>query len=247
MAEPETLPTSRTTPDSSLAPLRSLQSAVQDGRLVAAVRRREHGAALTKAQRALASFGGSVDRLEELARIAATVVTHIDKPGQTELRRKLGMLAQKGHSLVGEITTETLDNSWRQLEDIDDLAKDISTQLQRAWDILIQAEFGTLAQLGDALKAMKAEPELGERMRAIAREGLALRASFPPSVTALEALVKHIQARDEARDKLSKSGSGIGVFLLKVAKGQATLADLDQETLDWLRKQGAMQAFAVRL
>ncbi|KIG17586.1 hypothetical protein DB30_03067 [Enhygromyxa salina] len=195
----------------------------------------------------MASFGGSVDRIEELVRVAATVVTHIDENSQIVLRSKLDTLAQKSHTLVGEITTEILDNSWRQLEEIDGLTKDISMQLQRAWNSLIQAEFATLAQLGGALKMMKAETELGERMRVIAHDALALGSQFPPSETALEALAKHTQARNEVRDRLSKSGSGISSFLLKVAEGQATLADLDQETLDWLRKQGAMQAFAVRL
>lgn len=230
-----------------LAPLRSLQAALRDGRLVAAVRQREHGAALNTARRALESFGGSVDRLEDLARVAPTVATHLDKQSLTDLLRKLGALVQKGQALASEITTEILDNSWRHLEESNSLVHDIGTQLQRGWNSRIETEFTPLAQLGSALTTMKAETELGERMGEIAREGRALRNQFPPSAMALAALVKCIRARDEVLDRLSKSNSGIGSFVLKVASGQATLADLDQNTLDWLRAQGAVEAFAVRL
>ncbi|MCA9713725.1 MAG: hypothetical protein H6713_17555 [Myxococcales bacterium] len=229
------------------SPLRRLQGVIQDGQLAAAVRRREYGTALSTASVALETHGVAIQQLEDLVRIAGAVASHIDEHSKADLRRKLGELSSYGRALTGEVTTETLENSRRQLRRVRELVDDVSTPLQRGWERRVEAEFTTLAQLGKALEAMNAEVELGARMRNIARLGLNLGEQFPASVEALTTLTTCIEQRDEALGELSKPDSRIDEFLLKVANGVATLLDLDLPTLDWLHKKDAAGAFAVRV
>lgn len=236
--------------------LKELQAAVLDGRLAAAVRRRQHGAALDTATAALDRHAASINRIEQLAQVTPVVVGHLDPHALTDLRHRLVDLVQEGRSFqttantgdrASGISTDTLEAAHRQLGVVDRLVSEVDTLLERGWAIRIDVEFATLGQLGEALEVMNAEPQLGARMREIAARGLKLRAAFPPSEETIAALAEYAESRDSALAELSKSGSGIGPFLLSVAKGAATLADLDDDTLTWLRSQGALNMLSVRL
>jgi hypothetical protein len=228
-------------------PLSAIERALEDGRLQSAVHRREHGAALDIARRALGRHGGLADRLEHLHRVLPRLLEHLDEHERSELRSKLLMLRNESQPLAGETTTDVLEASGRRLSVIDGLTQDVETLILRAWRGRIRMEFSNLGRLGDILQKLRIQTELGRRMESIAREGLGLENDFPPDADAMDTLDSRIRMRDQTLAELSSSGLGISSFLLRVAEGRATLADLGGETLDWLRLQNALDRFDVRL
>jgi hypothetical protein len=227
--------------------LRALQEALQDGRIAAAVRRREHGDALDVAQQAIAAHQPAVDKLDVLAAAVPAVAGDLDGQSRRELRAKLIRLRALGKQLSGETTSQVLHEARRVLADVDELVQGVAGEVQRGWHRRVQREFTQLRNLGVTLEQLRVAGDLGRRMREIADTGLKLERSFPPRVEHLDALRSGCQARDSALGELAKSGAGLSTFLHKVAESKVTLADVDEETLKWLRREGALARFNVSL
>ncbi|MED5370939.1 MAG: hypothetical protein VX899_08010 [Myxococcota bacterium] len=230
-----------------ISSLDALREALAEDRVRAAVRRRIYGDGLTSAGEALERHRDAIETCEALEPVVVEVRSTLDTHDLQELGRKLKILRTKGGSLAEESTSERLLGSGTVLGAVADLVRDTSSVLQRGWKARLADEFNTIGELGKALHQMDSQSDLAARMQQVSLEGVGLGLAFPPDESALEALKRGIEARDALLAELSSGRSNLGEFLLKVARGTATLADVDDQVRDWLEERGALGRFSIRL
>lgn len=228
-------------------PLRALREALRTQRVAAAVQRRKHGAALDDAHRAIERHRPTVDRLERIAECMPLVDAAIGDVDRQMLDAKRARAAGIGADLSGEIDTETLERTAERLDALTALVGDIQSVLHRAWRRRIRDEFGAFAQLARIIGQLSLDLDPAGDLGDVARRALALADAFPPDEATRAAFAACIERRDAVLARLAAAGSGIDAFLLAVARGTATLADLDDGILEWLDEVGARHHFKVGL
>lgn len=215
------------------------------GELARAAERQRLGRALGEVEEMLRKGKAELDRLD---RIAEAALLLRDAP-RADVRREAKRLSDTAAALRGAQTPEAL-RAFRQhrWKDVGDAGKALEQHLVAAWRRRCEAIFVDHEALAKMLVGFDVTRSLGKQMAETASKGLALRSRFPdPNVRAeLEILVSEV---GEQREKLEQAGltEGVKQLLLAVVRGNATLADLSSEALDWLRKADALRSFRITL
>ncbi|WP_437840063.1 hypothetical protein [Sorangium sp. So ce1153] len=215
------------------------------GDLAKAAERQRLGRELGQVEDVLRKGKPDLDRLD---RIAEAALLLRDAP-HTDVRREIKRLSDTAAALRGAQTPEAL-RAFRQhrWKDVSDAGKALENHLVVAWRSRCAAIFVDHEALAKMLIGFEVTRSLGKQMATTASKGLALRSRFPdPSVRAeLEILVGEVSGQ---REKLEQAGltEGVKQLLLAVVRGDATLADLSNEALNWLRKADALRSFRISL
>ncbi|WP_438029747.1 hypothetical protein [Sorangium sp. So ce233] len=215
------------------------------GDLTKAAERQRLGRELGELEEVLRKGKVDLDRLDRIAEAAPLLR---DAP-RTDVRREAKRLSDTASALRGAQTPDAL-RAFRQhrWKDVGDAGKALEHHLVVAWRHRCDAIFVDHEALAKVLIGFEVTRSLGKQMAATASKGLALRSRFPdPSIRAeIEILVSEVS---EQREKLEQAGltEGVKQLLLAVVRGNATLADLSNEALDWLRKADALRSFRISL
>ncbi len=169
---------------------------------------------------------------------------------QEDLRANAAVLRKAARTLRAARTPEDIKawraNVWPQTQTA---IGSLKTRLREAWRKSCQAESQPLENMGRVLLKLTITKPLGQDMIAVAAEANHLASIFPPGEKERQALERLKEGGLQLRSRLKSQGGGeelIG-FLLKAAEGMATLADLSDDTLAWLRKNSVSTAFKIRL
>jgi hypothetical protein len=222
-----------------------LRGWLEKGDLARAAERQRLGRALSDVEDALQKGKAELDRLDRIAEAAHLLR---DAP-RTDVRREAKRLSDVAASLRSAQTPEALrafhKHRWK---DVGEAGKALEHHLMAAWSRRCETTFGDHQVLAKMLVDIDVTRSLGKRMAATASKGLALRSRFPdPRVRAdLDTLVGDV---NHQRGELEEAGltEGVKKLLVAIVQGDATLADLSNEALDWLRKADALQSFRISL
>jgi len=120
--------------------------------------------------------------------------------------------------------------------------------LTGAWKTHCGSTFGAHDKLGQVLAGIDGTRAHGRRMCATARQGLALAQERPNSEVCDRFDVTRAQVVEQSKN-LATIGLTPSVqrFLLRVAGKEATLADLELDALEWLKKMKAAADFDVSI
>ncbi|MFZ6181625.1 hypothetical protein [Nannocystis pusilla] len=228
---------------SSISALFALQTCVRDGSLQHAVRRRTFGNALDRVKQSLEAHAHAAQRLEALADVTAELRHDLDPGQRDQVLAKVSRLRTIAAVLRQEVTAESLAKASQALADGDLLVQDIEGVLKIAWQRRLTREFGHLDQLGGVLEQIAPKEDLGPKMRGVAQGALRLGAKFPPGPADLAALASALRDRDVLLNSMTDGADGVSTFLLKVASKEATLEDVDESTLVWLKEKRALRRF----
>jgi len=152
---------------------------------------------------------------------------------------------------AGAITAWELDGDKLQLKgsitDIKSAMEQILTVWQRAWSGGIGGEFAGLDDLARLLEDVRGGKDAAEKLRKAATLGQAVKDVPVPDSPAREKLTKARQLLKEALELLAESGGGSEVveFLGAVARGNCTLALVNEKILNWLNSNGQLARFRV--
>ncbi|WP_437277875.1 hypothetical protein WME90_42680 [Sorangium sp. So ce375] len=215
------------------------------GELAKAAERQRLGRELGELEEGLRKGKADLDRLDRIAEAALL----LREAPRADVRREVKRLTDTASALRHAQTPDAL-RAFRQhrWKDVGDAGKALEQQLVLAWRRRCDAIFVDHEALAKMLIGFQVTRSLGKQMATTASKGLALRSRFPdPSMRAeLEILVSEV---GEQREKLEQAGltEDVKQLLLAVMRGNATLADLSNQALDWLRKADALRSFRINL
>lgn len=121
--------------------------------------------------------------------------------------------------------------------------------VRRLWDDVVEREFRPLQAVGELLIGIEKTKDLGGRLVEIGTAAANLAGRRDPA----EELVPELRRLREARDALQSQwraltqGPEVDGFLSAVATRSATLADATPNVLKWLKENGALSRFSVRV
>ena len=222
-----------------------LQGWLAKGDLSRAVERQRLGRALGEAEASIQKGKADLDRLDRIAEAAHL----LREAPRADVRREAKRLSDVAASLRSAQTPEAL-RAFRQhrWKDVGDAGKALEQHLLAAWGRRCDATFGDHQALAKMLVDLDVTRSLGKRMTATASKGLALRSRFPEAAVRaeLEILVGEV---NHQRGELEQAGltEGVKKLLLAIVQGDATLADLSSEALEWLQKADALRSFRITL
>jgi len=119
----------------------------------------------------------------------------------------------------------------------------------RVWQRRIEADIGSLGNLGSLLVEFADTRSLGGRMTSIKSRGDGLRNQFPPSATQVEAYRALLEEANAVRSDIAAIGAGESIerFLLALASETATLDMVDEAVLRWIRDRRSDHRFRLSL
>jgi hypothetical protein len=119
----------------------------------------------------------------------------------------------------------------------------------RAWQRRIEADIGSLGNLGALLIEFNDTRALGSRMVSIKSRGDSLKTQFPPPANQLEGYRQLLRDADTVRRNLAAIGAGASIetFLLALASERATLDMVDEAVLHWIRERNSDNRFCLSL
>jgi hypothetical protein len=134
------------------------------------------------------------------------------------------------------------------LTDSKSALEQILTVWQRAWTASIGNEFAGLDDLARLIEDVKGGKDAADKLKQAGMLGQQLVRGVPtPDPAVRDKVVKARQLLQEALKLLAKSGGGNEVveFLGAVAKGNCTLALVNEKILNWLNTNGQLAKFRV--
>ncbi len=227
--------------------IRELDGWVEDGSLVEAKQHKAHGASLLRAIRAVRGADREIERLVSLGRGMAGIPGWSDWD-RTEIARPLVQLTRIATRLQAATTTEELHAVPVALEELTEVVEHLTDCLRKEWRGRHESAFLAHKSLGRIFEAISDE-ESGQEMVQAAEIGMKALYVFPPTEDSMASLESSLSTVEEQKRSLE----GIGLtdtrarFLKCAVGGIATVADLDQDTLEWLRARNVAGRFAVRV
>lgn len=226
--------------------LSRLEGLLRGGQLARAVEQKRLGESLSQASRALSEsrLEPSLDALLPAAAVAAQLVA--SRPEATRwLRDMMGVSTALREAQTREDLLRIPENLRYAVVRRDNLQRD----LEHAWARWIDQSFQAPRKLADLLLRFAGTRAVAERLSRSTTEGLALKASFPPSreqvaratelIEVQQQLLEELRAQDATYDLLA--------FLDRVVKGSATLEHVTPKLVEWLRANSALGLLKVAL
>jgi hypothetical protein len=216
------------------------------GDLGGAVDRRRLGDRLNQSMQTLSTADYQIDRLKAVLELAG--LTGLDKGGQGQVVQKLR-----------EEAWETGD--WLEKADTDDELRDAVLEYDKVllrslanceitvrnnWKTSAAQRFRPQVALGELLRGIGVEPELGEKLVETGQR--ALRAGdLTPASAMCEEVKSLLEEQDELQAERSEriSKGEIGEFITALAEHRATLSMVSSEVEEWLRENNALDRFRV--
>jgi hypothetical protein len=190
-----------------------------------------------------------VERMERWQLSIQLLRGHWDADDESETLSALRSLQAAGRKI------ETAEDQ-NQLSQIRAAATDAKSRVDvvmrdglRVWQRRINADIGSLGGLGDLLSEFEDTRELGRRMASIASRGSVLASQFPPTADQVESHRALLDDAKKIREDLTAIGAGesVEVFLNALAKQDATLDQVDEAVLKWIRDRHSDRRFQISL
>lgn len=215
-------------------------------------------AAGVQARKLQTSLGRAAEKLGDIPRQAARFEALVEAAlalGASEdvmARRSLLAAAEEADE-IGELlerarTPEDLQYATEDLPKLSQALKSLDTVVRQLWRNLVQIEFQSLVAVGDLLGRIERTRDLGARLREVGEQALALAERNAPA----EQLAPEIQALRQRRAALDAElhqltdNPEVDAFLAAVTRDAATLRHVTEAVVDWLERNNALDAFAVR-
>lgn len=216
----------------------------------AAITRKNLGAALDAAVRAVKGAEQSISRLEVLRAFIPLVRNYLDSPDKDGLRRQLSNLRGLAQQLERASDTETLSEATQSVAHQLTPAVDQTDQfVRRGWKEKIEQAFSSTGRLGGVLRQIPETETLGSEMETVSQRVGQLVASVTDATENAEQYSALLVERDQVNEKLTSLGAGEAVvaFLLAVAEQHASLNHATDDVRAWLGERYALERFKMEL
>ena len=216
----------------------------------AAITRKNLGAALDSAVRAVTGVEPSISRLEALCAFTPLVRDHLDSLGKQELRRQLVNLRGLAQQLENASGTETLSEVTQSVShQLAPAVEQTDQVVRRGWKEKIEQAFSSTGRLGSVLRQIPETQQLGAEMESLFHRAQQLATAVEDVERGTEQYGTLTVERDRTNEKLAALGAGDGVvdFLLAVAGQTATLEKVTGEVREWLDERHSLGRFKVGL
>jgi nucleotide-binding universal stress UspA family protein len=214
--------------------------------------------AAIQAQRLEQALGRAVEKVAEVPRQAARfqalveAAVRLGVANDTNARRPLQEAVEEaeniGDLLEGARTPEDLQYVSDDFPKLVGALRSLDIVVRQYWRLTVSNEFQSLLSVGDLLTRIPGTQALGTRLRSISQEAQLLAERNPPA----EQLAPEIQRLRNTRAQLDvelhqlSSNPDVDAFITAVARDTATLAHVTPPVMDWLQRNDALEAFAVR-
>jgi hypothetical protein len=216
--------------------------------LPAAVERRSLGEALTGASAKLRTAEHQVERIKALLSLA-DLVGFGSAPGQDDLVEDLrSEAADVGEALEAADKPDELERAvWRYEKDLAGEIGALDRALRQHWTQLSGRLFQPLVAVGELLRRISGESELGDQLVACGREAQSI-PTGTPAPALLEAVRRLLTTRDQLQEQRRTAlGEGeVADFINALAENRATLAMVTAEVRAWLDEHGASARLQIR-
>jgi hypothetical protein len=207
----------------------------------------EYGTALAQATGEVQKAAALPGRLESLEPVVRMLQGTPHLPAR-DLLADLEKLAAAGHSLERCVNSDSLKDAHFSVKDAHDALQRLEALVSRAWVTRVQSEFDPLQRLGKVLAGIPDAKTAGQELQHWATRALGAGSGAPTA----EAVKQFQQAQAELAGRLETLGTlgidaAVRMFLLEVAAGQATLASLTPQVLEWFHAKNAQSRFRVVL
>lgn len=216
--------------------------------LPAAVDRRSLGDALTGATAKLRNADHQAERIAALLGLAE-LIDYRGGPGQEDLVEALrAETTEIGDALEAAESRTDLERAiWRYEKDLGNEISALDRALRQYWAQVSGRMFQPLVAVGELLRRIGGEAELGNALLACGRAAQAIPTGTP--APALLAQIRNLLGTRERLQERRRAALGEGAvadFINALAENRATLAMVTAEVRTWLDTHGASQRLQVR-
>lgn len=187
------------------------------------------------------------DRAEDLIRLAACLGALNHEGRREQLEELVYDCLEAGKALEEARDAPSLARARQKISDLRAPVNNLNRSVVEDWQACQGNVFRPLKPYGELLKQIGGLERLGEEFVQLAEDVARIRSGDNAStllnaVTAAFSRLEELQVRRSA----SLSDPAIGAFLNALAEQRATLSDLSEEVLDWLRDRNALSRFEIR-
>jgi hypothetical protein len=214
--------------------------------------------AAIQARRLEHTLGRTVDKLADLPRQAARFEALVEASqvlGGAEKSSTKNLLDEAADEVdaIGKLleeaqTPEELENIDREFSSLAVALRGLDVSVRNLWQEKVQGEFQSLVAVGELLTRIASTEDLGNRLRSLGGDALAL-SERKPTAEQLSPEIQRLRARRAAVDKELHELTGspeVDFFLTAVTRDVATLAEVTPVVMSWLQNNDALETFVVR-